>query len=139
MTVISEVIIVKTAQEMDIVDLTSQIQQAVTQKKMKNGILTVFVAGSTAAITAIEYEPGLIKDLPLALDQMIPKNMHYHHEDTWHDGNGHSHIRASIIGQSYICPIINQKLVLGTWQQIVLLECDIQPRTRDIYLQYVGE
>ena len=96
------------------------------------------MAGSTAAITTIEYEPGLINDFPEMLSRIIPKNIEYEHDNTWHDGNGHSHVRASLVGPSLTVPIINGKLTLGTWQQIVLLEMDTRPRNRNLILQIMS-
>lgn len=106
---------------------------------MENGIVTAFVSGSTAAITTIEYEPGLRHDFPKMLSRIVPKDVQYHHDDTWHDGNGHSHVRASLIGPSLSIPFSNGQLNLGTWQQIVMLELDTRQRERVITLQILGE
>jgi len=99
----------------------------------------VFVPGSTGALTTIEYEPGLIHDFPAALERIVPRNIRYEHERRWHDGNGHSHVRASILGPSLTVPFTNGKLALGTWQQIVFVELDVRPRTRELVVQIVGE
>ena len=103
------------------------------------GAVIVFVVGSTAAITTIEYEPGLQKDFPDMLSRLVPSDMEYAHDNTWHDGNGHSPVRASLIGPSVIIPFIEGHLTLGTWQQIVLVEMDTRPRLRKIILQVMGE
>ena len=103
-------------------------------------LLTVLgTVGSTAAVTTIEYEPGLRRDFPIMLDRIIPKNIEYKHDETWHDGNGHSHVRASLIGPSLSVPFKDRNLILGTWQQIVFIELDIRSRQRRITLQIIGE
>lgn len=125
--------------ERDILDITSGVQDEVTRANVKNGIACVFVPGATAAITTIEYEPGLLEDFPNALERLFPKRIEYAHERAWHDGNGHSHVRASFLGPSLSVPIIDGRLSLGTWQQIVLVELDIRPRKREVIVQIVGE
>jgi len=139
MPVISKRILIRTFGEDDIVDLTPRVREELSKTKISNGIVNIFVSGSTGALTTIEYEPGLVKDLPKALERVAPKHEYYAHEETWHDGNGHSHVRASIIGPSLTVPFIDSMLILGTWQQIVFVECDIRPRERSIILQFVGE
>jgi len=106
---------------------------------MRSGVAVLFVPGSTGAITTIEYEPGLLADLPIALERLAPKDASYEHEKRWHDGNGHSHIRASTIGPDLSVPFRDKKLTLGTWQQIVFLELDVRPRDRTVIVQLVGE
>jgi secondary thiamine-phosphate synthase enzyme len=123
----------------DMIDITDQTSKAIKESELKNGIITAFVSGSTAALTTIEYEPGLKYDFPQMLSRIVPKDIEYKHNNTWHDGNGHSHIRASLIGPSLTIPFKNGSLMLGTWQQIVLLEMDIRPRERNIILQIIGE
>lgn len=125
--------------ENDIIDVTEQISGALKENELQNGIITVFIAGSTAAVTTIEYEPGLRHDFPKMLSRIAPKDIQYHHDDTWHDGNGHSHVRASLIGPSLTVPFSNGDLVLGTWQQIVVIEMDTKPRKRTLTLQILGE
>ncbi len=137
--IVTKEIHIQTRGECDIVDLTNRIQEFVEASGLKSGLVTVFVVGSTAAVTTIEYEPGLLKDLPAILERVAPKNVEYKHEEMWHDGNGHSHIRASLIGPSLVIPFRNQRLCLGTWQQIVLIELDIRARSRNIVLQILGE
>jgi secondary thiamine-phosphate synthase enzyme len=139
MKVLSETIQIHSAREGDIIDITAQLSNVVKESKIKNGIVTVFASGSTAAITTIEYERGLIHDFPEMLSRIVPKNIEYKHDNTWHDGNGHSHIRSSLIGPSITIPIIHSKLTLGTWQQVVLLEMDTRSRNRTVILQIMGE
>lgn len=139
MTVINKNIQITSKRENDIIDITEQISKAVTESNIENGIVTVFVTGSTAAITTIEYEPGLQEDFHKMLSRIAPKDIIYAHDNTWHDGNGHSHVRASLIGPSLTIPFIEGHLTLGTWQQIVLLEMDARPRERKVILQIVGE
>jgi secondary thiamine-phosphate synthase enzyme len=123
----------------DIIDLTPKVVQAARDAQFSDGTVLTFVPGSTAAITTLEYEPGLIRDLPELLEKLIPSNRGYHHDATWGDGNGFSHLRASLIGQSFVCPLVSGRLMLGTWQQIVLVECDNRPRNREIIVQVSGE
>jgi secondary thiamine-phosphate synthase enzyme len=139
MTVITRNIQIKSKSENDILDITDQVSKIVEESKIENGAVIVFVVGSTAAITTIEYEPGLKKDFPEMLSRLAPKDIEYAHDNAWHDGNGHSHVRASLIGPSLAIPIIVGRLTLGTWQQIVLVEMDTRPRERKIILQVIGE
>ena len=138
MKVISKTIQLSTKGQDDVIDITKQVSNVVKDSNVENGTVTIFVVGSTAAITTIEYEPGLINDFPEMLSRIIPKNIEYEHDNTWHDGNGHSHVRASLVGPSLTVPIINSKLTLGTWQQIVLLEMDTRPRNRTLILQIMS-
>jgi secondary thiamine-phosphate synthase enzyme len=139
MKVITKIVKLRSSKENDIIDFTEQTSEALKESKMENGLVTVFVSGSTAAITTIEYEPGLRHDFPKMLSRIVPKDVQYHHDDTWHDGNGHSHVRASLIGPSLSIPFSNGQLNLGTWQQIVMLEMDTRQRERLITLQILGE
>lgn len=139
MTVITQITQIKTRGENHMIDITRQTSKAVEESKLKNGIVTVFVSGSTAAITTIEYEPGLTQDFPRMLSRIAPKDIEYEHDNAWHDGNGHSHVRASLIGPSLTIPFNDGDLMLGTWQQIVLLETDTRHRERKIILQIIGE
>ena len=139
MTVITKTIRVKTKGEDDIIDITKQTSKIIESSEIKNGTVTIFVSGSTAALTTIEYEPGLLSDFPKMLERVAPKNIDYGHEQRWHDGNGHSHVRASLLGPSLTIPFSNRNLMLGTWQQIVLLELDTQSRERKLVLQILGE
>jgi secondary thiamine-phosphate synthase enzyme len=113
--------------------------KAIKESNLKNGIVTVFVSGSTAAITTIEYEPGLRNDFPNMLNRIIPRDIEYEHDKTWNDGNGHSHVRASLVGPSLTIPFKEGTLLLGTWQQLVLLEMDTRQRERQVILQIIGE
>jgi secondary thiamine-phosphate synthase enzyme len=139
MTVITKTIQVKSVGEGDVINLTEQTSRIVEECKIVNGIVTVFVSGSTAAVTTIEYEPGLKHDFPAMLSRVAPSNIEYEHDNTWHDGNGHSHVRASLVGPSLTIPFVNGNLLLGTWQQIVLLEMDTRSRRRNIVVQMMGE
>ena len=139
MTVVSKSIQIRSKGENDMMDLTDQISEFVGDSGISNGIVTIFVSGSTGSITTIEFEPGLIKDFPEMLSRIAPKNLDYGHEQMWHDGNGHSHVKASLMGPSLTVPFTNGELLLGTWQQIVFLELDTRARTRNLVLQIIGE
>ena len=128
----------ETRHEMQIVDITGEVEEIVRKSNIKDGIVNVFVPGSTGAITTIEYEPGLLHDLPAALERIAPSNAYYKHEERWHDGNGRSHVKASIIGPSLCIPVKNGSLALGTWQQIVFIECDIRARNRRLIITVIG-
>ncbi|MBP7216048.1 MAG: secondary thiamine-phosphate synthase enzyme YjbQ [Candidatus Omnitrophica bacterium] len=123
----------------DLVDITSQISQLLDNSKLKSGIATIFVVGSTAAITTFEYEPGLIKDVQDLCEKLIPRKARYAHDETWGDANGFSHLRASLFSPSLSIPFTNGQLVLGTWQQVVLAEFDTRPRNRQVIVQFMGE
>jgi secondary thiamine-phosphate synthase enzyme len=138
MTIITKDINSNSKGENDMVDLTTPISKA-EETKLTAGIVTIFVAGSTAAVTTIEYEPGLKIDFPKMLSRIAPKDLVYEHDKTWHDGKGHSHVRASLVGPSLTIPFKDNKLLLGTWQQVVLLEMDTIRRERKIILQIMGE
>ncbi|HEY9485209.1 MAG TPA: secondary thiamine-phosphate synthase enzyme YjbQ [Nitrososphaeraceae archaeon] len=125
--------------ENDIIDITNNVEKILLESKLKNGIITLFVVGSTAAITTIEYEPGLQQDFPNMLEKIAPKGIKYQHDNTWHDGNGHSHLKASLIGPSLTIPFINGQTSLGTWQQIVFVEMDTRSRERKIVVQIIGD
>jgi secondary thiamine-phosphate synthase enzyme len=139
MNVITKIVQLKLSKEDDIIDVTKQTSDAVRESELNNGIVNVFVAGSTAAVTTIEYEPGLRYDFPKMLSRIAPKDIQYRHDETWHDGNGHSHVRASLVGPSLTVPFSNGALLLGTWQQIVMLEMDTRPRERVLTIQILGE
>ena len=129
----------KTDGEVDIIDITDEIQKIINKSKIKNGIACIFVPGSTGSITTIEYEPGLKKDLPRALQKIAPKGEHYDHHETWHDDNGHSHVRASLMGPSLTIPLKDGRSIHGTWQQIVFVELDTRTRNRNLIVQIVGD
>jgi secondary thiamine-phosphate synthase enzyme len=139
MKVVSDTIKLHTEGEGDMIDMTAQLSNTVKVSKIKNGTVTIFVSGSTAAVTTIEYESGLIHDFPEMLSRIVPKDLEYEHDNTWHDGNGHSHVRSSLIGPNITIPIIHGKLTLGTWQQVVLLEMDTRSRDRTVILQIMGQ
>jgi secondary thiamine-phosphate synthase enzyme len=124
--------------EVAIIDITEKVNGKLRESEIEDGIVTVFVPGATGAITTIEYEPGLLRDLPTALERLFPKGMGYEHEYRWHDGNGHSHVRASFLGPSLTVPFQAKKLMLGTWQQVVFIELDNKRRSRRIILQIIG-
>jgi secondary thiamine-phosphate synthase enzyme len=139
MSVITKVITVSSNGESDMIDITRQTDESIKASGLQDGIVTIFVSGSTASITTIEYELGLKKDFPKMLARIAPSEIEYEHDNTWHDGNGHSHVRASLIGPSLTVPFKNKSLMLGTWQQIILLEMDTRPRERKVVLQIIGE
>lgn len=138
MEIITEHLSVATRGNSDIVDITPQVSSFVAKNKLKEGNVTVFVSGSTASVTTTEYEPGLIKDIPAAMERLAPQSITYHHNETWHDGNGHSHVRASMMGPSLTVPFSKGELLLGTWQQIVLIDFDTRARKRKIVVQLMG-
>jgi secondary thiamine-phosphate synthase enzyme len=123
----------------EIINISDELRNILSKSNITNGNILVFVPGSTGAISTIEYEPGLIKDVPELMEKIIPENRHYHHNDTWHDGNGYSHLRATLIGPSLIIPFEERMLILGTWQQVVFLEFDNKPHHRRIAVQIMGE
>ena len=137
--VITKSIKIKSKGETDIIDITGSVSGYVENSKVKNGIVTVFVPGSTAGLTTIEYEPGLIKDIKESLEIIAPRRGEYHHNLRWHDGNGFSHVRAAMLGPSLTVPFSNKRLQLGTWQQIVFIDFDNRSRSRELILQIIGE
>jgi len=135
----TEKIQVETGGNCDIVDITAHAAEAVARAAIADGTITLFNVGSTAGITTVEYEPGLVKyDIAAAFERIAPAAARYEHEQTWHDDNGHSHVRASLLGPSLSVPIVDGLLTLGTWQQIVLVDFDTRPRTRTIICQITG-
>ena len=120
-------------------DVTDRVAAVVGRSGVQAGIVQVFCVGSTAAVGAIEFEPGLQRDLPEMLDRLLPPSRNYAHEQAWHDGNGHSHLQATLLGPSLSVPVTDGKLVLGTWQQIIHLECDVRPRRRTVMVTVMGE
>jgi len=137
--VITKKISLQTRGECDIVDITPQVEQQIAETEINSGIVTVFVAGSTAGVTTIEYESGVLADLQAMWERIVPKNIPYRHDSRWGDGNGFSHVRASLLGASLVVPFNSQRLILGTWQQLVLVDFDNRPRQRQIVLQIMGE
>jgi len=123
----------------DVKDITDEVGRFVAASGIQTGIAHVFVTGSTAAIVTIECEPGLARDLPEMLDRLVPPSRDYGHEQAWHDGNGHSHLQATTLGPSLSLPIARGEPTLGTWQQVVLVECDTRPRDRTVVITVMGE
>lgn len=129
----------RTSGHRDMHDLTDAVARIVAASRITTGIATVFAVGSTAAVSVVEFEPGLARDVPEMLDRLIPPSRDYGHEQAWHDGNGHSHLQATLLGPSLSVPITEGRLVLGTWQQIFHLECDTRPRDRTVVVTVLGE
>ncbi len=129
---------VNTRGNADIIDITGKVASEIENSSISEGSALIFVGGSTAGITTIEFEPGLKKDYPEFFEKIAPSNKSYKHDDTWHDGNGHSHIRASLQGASFTVPFVNKNMLLGTWQQIILIDFDNRSRTREIIVQLNG-
>jgi secondary thiamine-phosphate synthase enzyme len=123
----------------DVIDITAKVKEHIERENIRSGSASLFVSGSTAALTTVEYEPGLIEDLKEFVEKHIPSDRRYHHDDRWNDDNGFSHLRASLFGPSLTIPIENGQPCLGTWQQVVLLDFDNRPRTREIVVQIIGE
>ena len=123
----------------DIIDITPQVQKEVGGAEVSEGTITLFITGSTAGITTIEFEPGLVADFKAMWERIIPQNITYEHDRAWSDGNGHAHVRASLLGASLVIPISNKKLALGTWQQIVVVDFDNRARSRQIVVQITGQ
>ncbi len=131
---------VETKGNCDIVNITEQASEAAAQSGISDGTVTLFNVGSTAGITTTEYEPGLVKhDIAAAFEKIAPQNARYEHEETWHDDNGHSHVRATLLGPSLSVPVVDGQLSLGTWQQIILVDFDTRPRTRTVICQIIGK
>jgi secondary thiamine-phosphate synthase enzyme len=131
---------VKTKGNCDIVNITEQVGEALAKSIIKDGVITLFNVGSTAGITTTEYEPGLVNyDIAAAFEKIAPAKARYEHEETWHDDNGHSHVRASLLGPSLSVPVVGGRLTLGTWQQIILVDFDTRPRTRTVVCQIIGD
>jgi len=139
MAVVTKSFSVKTKGDTDILDITKQVERALSEAQLKNGILTVFVPGSTAGITTTEYEPGLVQDLPATFEKLIPRDAHYKHNLTWGDGNGYAHVRAALLKSFFTVPFVEKEMILGTWQQIVLVDFDNRRRERKIVVQIIGE
>ena len=125
--------------ETDLIDITDEVSRLVESSGIKNGAVVLFVPGSTASLSTIEYEPNLIEDFKNIMERLVPSDIQYKHKETWGDDNGKSHVRASLVGSSLTVPFKNRKLLLGTWQQIVLMDFDVPPRNREIIVQIIGE
>ena len=137
--VVTKKISLQTKGQCDIIDITSQVEREVTGTNMSSGTATLFVAGSTAGVSTIEFESGLLSDFKGMWERNVPQNIPYDHDRRWGDGNGYSHVRASLLGASLVVPFSDKRLTLGTWQQIVLVDFDNRPRSRQIILQVMGE
>jgi secondary thiamine-phosphate synthase enzyme len=139
MKIVTDSIAVKTEGQNDTKDLTPGIQKALAACRLQAGTVTVFVPGSTAGLTTIEYEPGVVEDFSRMLEKLAPSNVPYAHDERWGDGNGFAHVRSSLVGASLTIPFTGGRLALGTWQQVVLVDFDNRPRSRSIVLQFLGE
>ena len=137
--VVTKTISLQTKGQCDIIDITSQVARQVAEADINSGTATVFVAGSTAGVATIEFESGVLSDLNAMWERIIPQGIPYDHDRAWGDGNGYSHVRASLLGASLVVPFNDKRLTLGTWQQIVLIDFDNRPRSRQIILQIMGE
>lgn len=139
MTVISKSIRINSNGNCDMIDITAQIAREISNSEIDSGTATIFICGSTAGISTIEYEGGLVSDFKDMWNRNVPQNIPYQHDRRWGDGNGHSHVRASLLGPSLVIPFINKKLALGTWQQVTVVDFDNRPRSREIIIQLIGE
>jgi secondary thiamine-phosphate synthase enzyme len=137
--VVTEKISLESKGDCDIIDITPEVQRRLAETDIKDGTVTLFISGSTAGITTIEFEPGLISDFKKMWERNIPRDIPYEHDRAWGDGNGHSHVRASLLGASLVIPFSDRRLTLGTWQQIVVVDFDNRARSRQIVVQIMGE
>jgi len=137
--VITRSVQIPTRGDCDIIDITERVSGAIQESGLKSGIATVFVAHSTCGVTTVEYEPGLVSDLKALFERIAPQGIPYGHDQRWGDGNGHSHVRASLLGGSFSVPFSDGRPMLGTWQQVILIDFDNRPRTREVILQIIGE
>jgi secondary thiamine-phosphate synthase enzyme len=139
MQILTKYIQVTTKGRTDIIDLTPQLKKLLGETGLQEGQVTVFAPGATASISTVEYEPGLLQDIPELYEKLIPSNISYNHDKTWHDGNGHSHLRATLTGPSMTVPFEKGAYTLGTWQQVILLDFDNRTRDRRIVAQFIGQ
>ena len=139
MSVATRRVSLQTEGNCDIRDITGEVRRELQQTGMNDGIVTVFVPGATGGVTTVEFEGGLVRDLKEMFDSVAPQGKRYHHDQKWHDGNGHSHVRASLLGPSLSVPFSDGELILGTWQQIVFVDFDVRRRARSLVLQFIGE
>jgi secondary thiamine-phosphate synthase enzyme len=137
--IVTKQISLKTRGNCDILDITPQVKQGLAETKVNSGTITLFIAGSTAGLTTIEYESGLVADLQRMWERNVPQNIPYDHDRRWGDGNGHAHVRASLLGASLVVPFTGKRLSLGTWQQVIVVDFDNRPRSRQIVMQIMGE
>jgi secondary thiamine-phosphate synthase enzyme len=139
MAILTDSVRVETRGDAHVIDLTDRVQAVVERHHFREGQALVFVSGSTAGLTTVEFEPGMLEDLPALFERIAPRGIRYRHEETWHDGNGHSHVRAALLGPSLTVPFRDGRLLLGTWQQITLVDFDNRPRRREVVVQLSGE
>ncbi|MFQ5637804.1 MAG: secondary thiamine-phosphate synthase enzyme YjbQ [bacterium] len=139
MKIITNTFEISTRGHTDIQDITPHVQNIVSHSGLQEGSVTVFISGSTAGVTTIEYEPGLLKDLPEAFEKFAPTGVTYHHDATWGDGNGYAHVRAALLGPSFTAPFKDGRMILGTWQQIVVIDFDNRSRNRNVVVQITGQ
>jgi len=139
MTVETRKIKVNSNSDADIIDITGLVESEVNKSKIKNGIVNIFISGSTASVSTIEFEPNLVSDFKNAIERIVPSNIKYKHTETWGDDNGKSHVRATLMGPSLTVPFNDKKLLLGQWQQLVVCDWDVPARNREIILQIVGD
>ena len=129
----------RTEADMDVVDITKNVADIISEGTVNDGVAVVFVPGSTGAITTLEHEPGLVHDVKEYFERAVPRDIEYQHEKRWHDKNGHAHVRASLVGPSVSIPFRDKRLMLGTWHQIVFLDFDVRPRQRELIVQVIGD
>ena len=134
-----ETLDINTEGENDIVNISDRVQDLLSRSKAKEGFLVLFLQSTTSALTIMEFEDGLLKDLPKAMEHVAPKSGDYEHERAYHDGNGHSHVRSAVVGLSLTIPFADKRMLLGTWQQVVLMEFDVRPRHRSLIVQIVSD
>ena len=139
MSVINKKLKISTKGDTDIIDITDRVAGLASKTDIKNGTVTVFVSGSTGGLTTVEYEPGLVQDLKDFFEKIAPKDGKYEHNLRWHDGNGYAHVRASLLGPSLTIPFMDKRMQLGTWQQIIFIDFDNRPRSRELVVQIIGE
>ena len=137
--IVSKKLMVNTNGNGDTIDITSGVERAIKESKLTSGVVTLFVVGSTAALTTIEYEDGAVNDLSHAIERLAPRGAEYEHHLRWGDDNGHSHVRAALLGPSLSVPFVGGRLTVGTWQQIILIDFDTRPRQREVVAQIIGE
>lgn len=139
MPVVSDLFALETRGNGQVLDITGQVSEAVSRSGLEAGVVTVFVPGATAGVTTIEYEPGLVEDVEDMFERLVPHGLEYHHNLRWQDGNGHAHVRASLLGPSLTIPFSGGKLMMGVWQQVALIDFDNRPRSREVICQVMGE
>ena len=139
MAVITKYVELSTKGNAECADITPHLRNALAETGLSGGVATVFVPGATGGLTTVEYEPGLLRDMPELWERLIPSSARYHHDDTWGDGNGHSHLRATLLGPSISVPFVDSSFTLGTWQQVIFIDFDVRARKRQLVVQFIGE